>query len=87
VRHKKHNVLYYSTNSRLFRPNPELGAFSLKKITFLAGILSLIQDGIFEIRIKFLIFFIPWMTYLKKKKISPLRRAIFQIFQNKNRKR
>jgi hypothetical protein len=37
-------------------------------LTFLGGILSLRQVCFFEISLKFSIFFIPYMTYFKKKK-------------------
>jgi hypothetical protein len=33
---------------------------------------------------KILDFFIPYVTYFKKKKTSPPRRAVFQIFQHKS---
>jgi hypothetical protein len=36
---------------------------------------------------KILDFLIPYMTYFKKKKFSPLRRADFKIYQHKNRKK
>ncbi len=53
---------------------------------FLGGILSLRQVCLFEISIKFSIFDILYDLF-KEKKISPLRRAVFQILRHKNPKK
>ncbi len=41
----------------------------------------------FWIQHKILDFLIPYMTYFKKKNISPLRKAVFQVLQHKNQKK
>ncbi len=41
----------------------------------------------FWIQHKILDFFIPYMTYFKKKNISPLRKAVFQVLRHKNQKK
>ncbi len=60
-------------------------------LTFFGGggwrfVWALRQVRLFKISIKFPIFFIPYMTYFKKKN-SPLRWAIFKFFRHKHRKK
>ncbi len=49
----------------------------------LGGILPLRQVGFFEISIKFLIFFIPYMTYFKTKFFHLSEGPDFKIYQHK----
>jgi len=53
-------------------------------LTFFGIILSLRQVGIFEISIKFSIFFIPNMTYFKKKKFHLSEGPFFKFSDTKN---
>jgi hypothetical protein len=55
--------------------------------SFLGGHFVTKTNLLFRNQHKILNFFIPYMTYFKKKKFSPLRRAVIQIFQHKNQKK
>ncbi len=62
----------------------QITVFSSFTLTCLGAFLSLRYVYIFKISKTFSIFFMPYMTYFKRIKISPLRRGMFYIFGHKN---